>query len=288
MIDFFEHINKKIDSRTYVGIGYVIIPSDVNREEFIQYCYLNETVSIYPETGGLSYNNVKVSINCLNNLEFPEQDSFGSCVIYILHPTQKVPIIIGILSKTDETLTLNYKLFKLIKSLGNNSVSIIGDGKKGNLFINLNSEEEDGGQIIIDVNSYTKNGKIKINVRGDIFIISNNLDLKIKDKVSLTSKSIDIKTEKFNIESDEYKYTGGVVKFLNEGVEIGENLQYATLGETLKSDVLQPLIDALKTFSVITTAFGTPTTVVNPITIAKLELIEAKLNNILASKLKIE
>ena len=288
MIDLLDIINERINSLTYVGIGYVIVPSDVNREEYIANCYLTESVSIYPEIGSLSYNNVKVSVNCLNNLEFPEGGQFGSCVVYILHPTQKIPIIIGILSKTDESFSLNYKLFKLMKSLGNNSVSITGDGENGNLLINVHSDTDEGGQIIIDVNNYSETGLFKLKVRGNIVVLSKAMTLEASEEFNLKSKIANVITEEFTLDSKTTTLKGDKIKFLNKEVELGEkNLEYAVLGDSLKNDIIKPLLAALKSFSVIVSSMG-PTTVVSPETLIKLEAIEDKLEKILSQKVKVE
>lgn len=290
MDDLIQILGDKFNSLVFAGIGYVIIPSDVNREEYINYCFVNESVSIYPEVGGISYNNIKVSSNCLNSLEFPEGgENFGSCVIYLLFSTQKTPIIIGVLSKKDENLALNYKLFKLVKSLGNNSVSITGDGKEGNLFVNVQSDTNSGGQIIIDVNNLSKNGVFKLSVKGNIFLLSNNIEFSIKENFRVKSKSVNFEcSELLEINSKQITLKGDKIQFLNKSIEIGEkNLQYVVLGETLKNDVITPLLSLLQSFSVIVTSFG-PTTVVSPETITKIKLIEQKMNGLLSEKVKVE
>lgn len=286
MSDLYEMLNEKIKSLTYVGIGYIIIPSDVNREEFIENCYLNEEVSVYPETGGTCYNNVKISVNCLNNLEFPEGEGFGSCVVYILHPTQKIPIVVGILSKKDEGFTLNYKLFKLMKSLGSNSVSITGDGVNGNLIINVHSEEDEGGQIVIDVNNFSQTGLFKLSVKGKIILVANSMFLKSKEEFSLETNKVYLKSEECNIESKSIKFLGDKIQLHNKEIEIGkENLQYAILGETLKNDILIPILGILKTLNSVVSG---PTAVVSPETITKVVHIETKLSKLLSNKVKIE
>lgn len=289
MNNIIDIIGDKINSMTYVGIGYVIIPSDVNKEEYISNCFLNETVSIYPESGGISYNNVKVSVNCLNNIEFPEiNDTFGSCVVYLLHPTQKIPIIVGVISKTDESITLNYKLFKLSKSLGDNSVTITGDGSNGNLMVSLFSDSDEGGQLIIDVNSYSKTGVVKLRVTGNIFIISNNIDIKVKESIKVESSLLTVKSEDIKVESENLLFKNGTVKFHNDIVEVGDkDLEFVALGETLRDEIIKPLISTLKNFSVIVSSFG-PTSVVSPETLIKLEQIETKLQNLVSSKLKVQ
>lgn len=289
MNKLLESISNKINSMAYAGIGYIIIPTDVNKDEYISNCYLNETVSIYPESGGISYNNVKVSVNCLNNIEFPEDgEIFGSCVVYLLHPTQKIPIIVGVLSKMDESITLNYKLFKLMKSSGGNNVSITGDGSNGNLMINLLSESEEGGQLIIDVNNYSNTGVVKLRVTGNIFIISKNVNIKAKEKINLEAKEISVKSDKMEVDVKDVILKGESVKFYNDIVEVGDkDLQFSVLGETLKDEIIQPLISTLKTFSIVVSNFG-PTTVISPETLTKLIQIESKLQKLLSSKLKIQ
>ena len=60
------------DLKTYVkgnisvGIGYIIVPPDVDRQKYIDTCYAKETVSMYLDFGGFSVNNVRISVDALN------------------------------------------------------------------------------------------------------------------------------------------------------------------------------------------------------------------------------
>lgn len=279
--DLVNLLLKKIQTQTYVGLGYVIVPPDTDRNEYITTCYARETVSFYPDVGGVSYNDIHVSVSALQEIEFPEgSERFGSCVIFLLHPTQRIPIIIGVINKLSESLTLNYKEFKLQKSLGENSVTISGRGDRGNLFVSVNSDDEYGGKINIKISKTTKDGEFSLEVQGNIKIISTKLLLENEEFSLEAEKSAIIKTKEFSLEADSIKIKGEKI------IELGEkNLKSAVLGDILLNDVIKPLISALKTSPLVTP--GT-TGVINPVVLTQIGLIEAKLNTILSEKVKLE
>lgn len=276
-----ELLLKKIETQTYVGLGYIIVPPDTDRGEYITTCYAKETVSFYPDAGGVSYNNIHLSVEALQEIEFPEgSERFGSCVVFILHPTQKIPIIIGVINKLSESLTLNYKEFKLQKSLGENSVTISGRGDRGNLFVSVNSDDEYGGKINIKISKTTKDGEFILEVQGNIKIISTKLSFENEEIEILSETSAIIKTKEFTLEADNIKFKGKKL------IELGEkNLEKAVLGDTLLNDIIKPLLTALKTSPLVTP--GT-TGVINPIILTQLESIETKLSSILSQKVKLE
>lgn len=281
MNNILELIGKKFQTTTSVGLGYVVVPPDVDRDTYIANCYLNETVSILPDNGGFSFNNIKVSKSALQDIEFPKgKDGLGSCVVYLLHPRMKYPIIIAVIGKNNESAVLNYKEFKLTKSDGTNSVTILGSGTEGNLFLSVESEGEDKGGIYVTVNNRDNLGVLSLEVKGDVIIISKSLTAEIKENISLKSKEFLLENKKTVIKSEDEILLGV------------ENYQKAVLGDDLVEDVLRPLISCLKSFIVITVqgvpGVSVPSSSIDPTTLSSLEQINKKLDSILSQKVKIE
>ena len=85
------------DLKTYVkgnisvGIGYIIVPPDVDRQKYIDTCYAKETVSMYLDFGGFSVNNVRISVDALNLIEFPKEgEDFWKLCYFLPSPSEKV------------------------------------------------------------------------------------------------------------------------------------------------------------------------------------------------------
>ena len=268
-----ETLLGKINNQAFVGLGYVIKPSDLNHDEYINNCFINQTVSILPDTSAICIHSVPVPSYLLQSIKFPEgEETFGSLVVYLLHPTQKRPIIVAILDKIGQENALNHHEFKYTSNYGNNSVNIIGRGDKGNLIISVESEEEDGGNIDIIINNLNDRGKLTLEVRGDVVLFSKNISLQIEENVIITSKSVKFENDKTQVDSKE--------------IELGsEDLEKAVKGSSLNNDILSPLLDILSTFTVTVT--GTVGTV-NPTIVPQIKALQAKLDSILSNKLKIE
>ena len=133
-----------------INKGYIIVPKNTSRDSFIQDCYRREKVSILVEDGGGVVHNCYISRNAIAEVSFPlEHNEIGSAVIFVSEPFTDFPIIIAVISKENETQLLEENLFKIVKSLDNNSVSILGAGKTGKLLINVKGDE--GGKIYVNL-----------------------------------------------------------------------------------------------------------------------------------------
>jgi len=163
----------KIPATRYtVGIGYVILPSEVNREEYVINCFRTETVTILTEQNEFLID-VKVDKWNIQLLEFPQKvKELGSAVCYINLEVQNEPIIIAVLSKLDESNELGENEFRLLKATKNGTVSISGRGDEGNLFINVDSKLEKGGKVFLNVTNDDKKAELNIHVKGKIDILS--------------------------------------------------------------------------------------------------------------------
>lgn len=214
------------NSRLTTGIGYIIIPKGVDRDSFVINCLRKETVSLITQDG--SYiNNVNIDVDCLQRIEFPENsDSNGSCVVFVNEFNRNIPIVVAVLSKGNENQLLKEGEFKLFKKTKAGVVVISGDSNKGNLFIQLMSDENSGGEFHIDLLNNNKSSKLNINVKGTINIHA---------------------TDTIRLNSD----VG--IKFSNTNNDSG--LEAAVLGDTLKQ-IFDDFIDEVSNITV-TTAIGT-------------------------------
>jgi hypothetical protein len=156
-------------SQYYVGIqyGYIILPSGIDRDTFIQQCYRWERVSVLSEGGGGVIHECYISREAIRDIEFPQTvEQLGSCVSFLTDIHSAHPIIFGVFSKEDESQLLREGYFEQSKKNGNDSVGISGDAKRGvlNLFVN-------GGtltQLNITISNKAKNAVINLRCRGNI------------------------------------------------------------------------------------------------------------------------
>jgi hypothetical protein len=164
--DFDPTIRKSINT------GYIIIPEDVDRGEFIEQCLRTERFSIFVEGGGGIMHNCYVTKSALRDLVFPlEGQTLGSAVVFFSEPFGGKAVITGVVSKNDET-ELNQEDIVVFKKTHDGNYALLSiDGK---------------GQITIDVIGVSNSAKLSINVRSDDY--SAAIDIHAKGKISLYSE----------------------------------------------------------------------------------------------------
>jgi hypothetical protein len=200
-------------SRYSSGVGYIAIPSDVDRATFIQQCYRINRVSIRTENAEF-FNNVPIDKSAIQQIEFPaESDEIGSPVMWVnVEPNHQL-VIVAVLEKNDHTSFLNEKRFRLSKVFGRNKAIIDGDGGNGNLLITLDSDQDNGGVLNIVLNNKNKRAKLNIHVNGSAEVyctekltIKANNGLEYKDEFGNT---ITAKEKETNISADKITHNGG-------------------------------------------------------------------------------
>lgn len=199
-------------NRSYpVDHGYVIIPTKKDRDQYVASCYRREKISIIQENGGGVLKDCSITRDALKDIEFPiDSDTLGQLVVYVCNPFDNHPIIIGVVSKENESMLLDEGSFKLEKTLGQNKVGISGNAKTGALFIDVQDDNDDGkGTLIINVAGSGEGSSIKISCKGRTTIYSD-------DTVNLeTTGEVNIKSIN---ESDETKFSS--IKVKNDNVNI--------------------------------------------------------------------
>ena len=168
------------------GIGYISVPSDIDREKYIQDCYINSRVSIKCEDGSF-FNRVPITTHVLDDIEFPQtSDQLGSCVVYIAEQLYQYPIIIGKLNKTDNISNIKQNSFNINRICNDKVVNINGDANSGviNLTISAGGKK---GIFNIDVDNDNDDCLMNINISGDVEV-SSTKDIKLVSQTQFVSE----------------------------------------------------------------------------------------------------
>lgn len=154
-----------------VGFGYITIPYDSDRDKYIKTCMRKERVAVKLDDGGSVLNNCYISREALQRIKFPlDYQKLGSAVAFIVPKFHNIPIIVGILSKSDESQLLEENDFKHEVNSSDAIVSIQGKGNSGELYIDVNSDFEDGGNIYITLKNNKNKSKFNVKCFGDVNI----------------------------------------------------------------------------------------------------------------------
>src|SRR5690554_4895141 len=107
-----ESATKSIDKNAYsVGVGYIIVPSDVDRNIFVNRCLSTGRVGIINEYGGVEWDCL-IDKSLLNTVDFPTLSmDYGSMIAYVRVPNHNDPLIIANLSKINENLNYSENSF---------------------------------------------------------------------------------------------------------------------------------------------------------------------------------
>ena len=154
------------------GTGYVVIPSDVDRDVYIEYCFRKERISIQPELGGDVLQNCYITKSAIKEISFPDnKNELGSPVVYVYHPQTYQPIVVGIISRVGDGQGLHENVYK--KSIKSKDGIVSVEMKpKGGIFIDVDSNFENNSNIYITLRSKNNNAKFNLKCFGDINIYS--------------------------------------------------------------------------------------------------------------------
>lgn len=312
MYNYYRGLSRMPGGEDYLtGRGYVIIPPNTDREAYIETVLREEKASILLEDGRGVVNDVYLTKNVLNSIEFPEEiDNLGSAVAYIyLHPNNEY-VVIGTTSKADESELLQEKQFKLSRLDGDKKVVVSGLGKSSELLLEASGDKNKTATLNLKANDPNSNSKIKLESIGEIEQYSER-QTKIYSPEKVVLQTLNISEGEEIKENNLTLETGKGLSYLDEfenkvdvnqdseisifaknkttidsetEINIGtENLEAATKGDTLKS-ILEELIDEITKITV-PTAFGPSGVPVNASIIAA---IKPKLTNMLSTLTKIE
>lgn len=150
-----------------IAIGYIAIPSEVDRDSYIQSCFRRNKVSVYIE-GGCFINDIYITNEALQNISFPEEiQQKGTQVVINTIGINGAPIIIGTLPTSDESPTWEEDIFRFRKVIENISMYIEVNPKKKRLNMTVNSDEPT--ELVIE-NTGCKEGKVSIVSSGEVEI----------------------------------------------------------------------------------------------------------------------
>lgn len=177
--------------------GYIYVPDDVDRDTYVQTALRTERVCVVAEDSGAFLKNVYIARDSLQDIYFPrKKGELGSCVVCVNILPQNEYIVVAVLSKSDESQLLEEYEFRKEKRSLDGVVSISGKGKSGEMFINIDSKQVDGGRLFVNIKNSESTGQLKINVDGNSSVYSNgNIELQSTESINLSVLNNDTKKE---------------------------------------------------------------------------------------------
>jgi hypothetical protein len=264
--------------RDAVMIGNVIIPQDVNRDDYVRYALRTNTACVITANGDfivdvpIAYSYCGVNDGFINTMEFPKEKLvLGSQVLMITIEKSSLPIIIGCLPRRQNNFSANSEEQFILSrisnvniqgsSIGQKNVTIEGRGLEAILNLIATSSESKGGEVNINAENRGKSGKIYFKTNYFNVVVSENIDIVCQRVTNIRSD------ESLNVQSP----------LINLGKE---DLQSMVLGDTaveLLKELTQLLFEAR-----VTTAIGT----MPLLNFASYKTLQDKLDTMLSEKNK--
>lgn len=273
------------------GIGFIVVPDDNIRQQYIDDCYRTSTVTI---NGGFGYgyiSAVKILPDVLQKIRFPlKSKERGTPVLWLRENFSNRPIVIGIISEEGYTNLLKENQNRFVQEIDGKTVEIFQDANSATLNINVVGKSDTPANINIKVASGSEDSVVnidsdgKVNVSANDFtaIARNTFNIFLKDGKNDELISLIGDSEKMEFK-DKF---GNVITSNEENVNItvagkfnvNSGKEPMVLGQTLV-DLLSEILDAIKQITVVTPV-GTSSV---PVNIASFTSAQQKLKNILST-----
>lgn len=298
----------------FAGVGFIVIPEDQERGEYIADCYKTNTVTIQGGWGYGYFNDVNVDSEIMKQIEFPATpEEKGTAVVWIKDDISQLPIIIATIRKQNNYYALgeNQYLIKKEPRGTSKSVEVFFDGNEASLQVNIVGDSDTPANLNIKVTSENESSVVNLYCDNEVNISAHNTvnvnsrgAVNINTAESITAKIVnDDDEEKMSLSytpdnglayADEYKNSvtckdGQIEVISNDkngdvivrGAHINHNDggEPMVLGDTLKN-ILGELIDAITALTVVTPAGPSST----PSNAVQFTTVKQKLSNFLSQK----
>lgn len=282
------------------GVGYVIIPNNVDIKTYKEDVYRSGRISIYGGYGHSNFYNILIDREVLQRIKFPDKvGEMGSPVVWINIPKHNEPIVISCIKYDEDFHSISEFRSRTTRGNDGNLVDLDLDGKKGKATLNIIGNSKSNGELEININSLNGKGLLKLIVNGKILEKSSDSVIRISERetINAVTNKKGIVLAKIKLSSEDEKRLDFEDNFENKintsedkiniradkskKIDFGDGKEPVVLAKTLKS-ILDKYDDALAKMTV-PTAFGPSGTRINDAEFrevrAKFEEFFSKLTN---------
>lgn len=270
------------------GVGFIVVPDDNTREQYIKDCYRTSTATM---NGGYGYgyiSSVKIFPDVLQQIKFPiTENDRGTPVFWVRENFSNRPIIVGILSEDGYTNLLKENQQRIVQQIGDNIVEIFLDANSSLLNINVVGNSETPSTINIKNSSGSDKSVLNIETDGQASISANSIIATSRKEFNIflkNSKNEELVSIIGNEEKTEYKdhFNNKIISDkdkvniqVDKKFDINGGKEPMVLGNTL-ADLLNEFLAAVQKITVISPVGVTSV----PVNIGDFAAIQAKLDTI--------
>lgn len=136
-----------------VGLARVIVPSGVDRDQYVADCYRTGRIDLYDESQGTYLKQCYATNEVLANLRFPRGvGDIGDPVVWVAQPTIfNRPMVVGTFPSGDRMRLGTDQTIEIHKEWDKGYVDITADAKDGSLNVVVHGQEKSGGTVRVSV-----------------------------------------------------------------------------------------------------------------------------------------
>lgn len=195
-----------------VGLARVIVPSGVDRDQYVADCYRTGRIDLYDESQGTYLKQCYATNEVLANLKFPRGvGDIGDPVVWVAQPTIfNRPMVVGTFPSGDRMRLGTDQTIEIHKEWDKGYVDVTADAKDGSLNVVVHGQEKSGGTVRVSV---LGDEKSILEVKSDGFVsVESGKGLRVR-----SYEKIDLQLEN----PENLDQTGVVVT--KDGVDIAAN-----------------------------------------------------------------
>lgn len=270
------------------GVGFVVVPSEVDRVQYINDCYRTNTLTINGGKGYGYFSGVHADINVMQNIKFPtDEENRGTPVVWVKDAVSQLPVIVAVLRKQGEYYSLNENQFRLKRGTETRNVEIFIDGSTSALDITILGDKEEPADINVKLSSENADSVLTVSCDNEINIIGEkavNVTTNKKATLKVTEKGEDKMSLSYELGvglkyKDEFENEvtakEGQVDVISKKINHNSGKEPMVLGNTL-ADLLNEFLAAVQKITVISPVGVTSA----PVNIGDFAAIQAKLDTI--------
>ena len=123
-----------------VGVGYVFVPEDRDRDEFVNTCFRTMRMSVIDDNGN-PIHNCYITKEVLQQIRFPRNSGeIGDPVVWVSKPFLAQPVVVGTFVTSDEPDDRSDQELRVLKQWNQGTIDIHGSSKEGFLTIDVRGE----------------------------------------------------------------------------------------------------------------------------------------------------
>lgn len=256
----------------YSFIGFIFLPPDITRDEYLSLCFNSEQVSVIDLEFNRVVHDVRVGRLVFKELVFPTSpEKLGSAVICLNLEIREQYVVIDIIKGySDSKLTELEDSYRVLRRGSNTFVDFHIKGGSGELDVIVDSGENENKESNWSFFNKKRRASLKIYVQGIFSLLTEkvlqligyeSIELKIvkkgEDHISLKiekDKGLFYFDDKNSFESNQ---NGDIILKPKRRLVVGEKEYSVPLGEIVKESI-EAIIDALAKSTVATEAGPKP------------------------------